>query len=64
MDNWYQNKQIELKSPKQYCFCLLYTSLAELRRIETGDNVESELVDTIDLIAAIMGGMKEGVDDN
>lgn len=38
--------------------------LAELRRIETGDNVESELVDTIDLIAAIMGGMKEGVDDN
>ena len=38
--------------------------LAELRRIETSDNVESELVDTIDLIAAIMGGMKEGVDDN
>ena len=42
----------------------LATVLAELRRIETGGSVESELVDTIDLIAAIMGGMKEGVDDN
>ena len=33
--------------------------LAELRRAEDGANVDGELVDTIRMIAAIMGGMKE-----
>lgn len=33
--------------------------LAELRRAEDGANVDGELLDTIRMIAAIMGGMKE-----
>ena len=33
--------------------------LDELRRIEAGKNVDDELLDTIRMIAAIMGGMKE-----
>ena len=33
--------------------------LDELRRIRDGANVDSELLDTIRMIAAIMGGMKE-----
>ena len=33
--------------------------LAELWRIRDGANVDSELLDTIRMIAAIMGGMKE-----
>ena len=33
--------------------------LAELRRIEAGAGVDSELLDTIQMIAAILGGMKE-----
>ena len=33
--------------------------LAELRRVEDGANVDGELLDTIRMIAAIMGGMKE-----
>ena len=33
--------------------------LDELRRIEAGSGVDDELMDTIELIAAIMGGMKE-----
>lgn len=37
--------------------------LDELRRIETGCEVNEELLDTIRMIAAIMGGMKEDADD-
>ena len=33
--------------------------LDELRRVEDGAGVDDELLDTIQLIAAIMGGMKE-----
>lgn len=33
--------------------------LGELRRIEAGNGVDDELLDTIELIAAIMGGMGE-----
>lgn len=33
--------------------------LDELRRVEGGDGVDAELLDTIQLIAAIMDGMKE-----
>ena len=33
--------------------------LDELRRIEAGDGVDGELLDTIRLIAAIMDGMRE-----
>ena len=33
--------------------------LAELKRIGTGESADDELLDTIDMIAAIMGGMKE-----
>lgn len=33
--------------------------LAELRRIEAGGGVDGELLDTIELIAAIMDGMRE-----
>jgi len=33
--------------------------LAELRRIEPGSNVDDELMDTIQMIASIMDGMKE-----
>ena len=33
--------------------------LAELRRIEAGEGVNDELIDTINLIASIMDGMKE-----
>ena len=35
--------------------------LDELRRIEAGDGVNDELMDTIQLMAAIMDGMKEDV---
>ena len=34
--------------------------LMELRRIEAGAGVDDELMDTIQMIAAIMEGMKEG----
>ncbi len=33
--------------------------LDELRRIETGEGVNDELLDTINMIASIMDGMKE-----
>lgn len=33
--------------------------LEELQRIEAGIKVDDELMDTIDMIAAIMGGMKD-----
>ena len=33
--------------------------LEELRRIESGNSVNNELLDTINMIAAIMDGMKE-----
>ena len=33
--------------------------LNELRRVKDGADVDSDLLDTIKLIAAIMGGMKE-----
>ena len=32
--------------------------LAELRRIETGSSVDEELLDVIELIAVILGGLK------
>ena len=35
------------------------TVLDELRRIEAGDSVRDELLDVIEMIAAIMDGMKE-----
>ena len=37
--------------------------LRELRRVEDGAGVDSELLDTINMIAAIMGGMKEDMHD-
>ena len=37
----------------------LATVLDELRRIEAGEGVNDELIDTINLIASIMDGMKE-----
>jgi isoaspartyl peptidase/L-asparaginase-like protein (Ntn-hydrolase superfamily) len=37
----------------------LATVLEELRRIEAGSGVDDELMDNIELIAAIMDGMKE-----
>ena len=33
--------------------------LDELRRIEAGDSVNDELLDVIEMIADILGGMKE-----
>ena len=38
--------------------------LDELRRIETGTQVDSDLLDIIGLIAEIMGGMKEDFNGN
>ena len=38
---------------------LLAAVLDELRRAEDGAGVDDELLDTIQMIAAIMGGMKE-----
>ncbi len=38
----------------------LATVLNELRRIQAGAEVSGELLDTIDMIAAIMKGMKDG----
>ena len=38
--------------------------LDELRRIETGTQVDSDLLDIISLIAEIMGGMKEDFNGN
>lgn len=35
--------------------------LEELRRIEAGKAISDELMDTIEMIAAIIGGMKEDV---
>lgn len=37
--------------------------LDELRRIEGGQSIDDELLDIIEMIAAIMDGMKEGLDD-
>ena len=37
----------------------LATVLDELRRVGAGSGVDRELLDTIQMIAAIMGGMKE-----
>ena len=37
----------------------LASVLEELRRIEAGNGVDDELLDIIEMIAAIMGGMKE-----
>lgn len=37
--------------------------LDELRRIEGGQSVDDELLDIIEMIAVIMDGMKEGLDD-
>ena len=38
----------------------LVAVLDELRRIEAGSSVDDELMDTIQMIASIMDGMKEG----
>lgn len=37
--------------------------LAELQRIEAGNGIDDELLDTIELIAVILGGLK-GEDEN
>ena len=37
--------------------------LDELRRIEAGTGVSDELLDTINMMAGIMEGMKEDADD-
>ena len=37
--------------------------LKELRRIDAGNNVNGELLDTINLITVIMNGMKEETND-
>ena len=41
----------------------LATVLAELQRIEAGEGVNGELLDTIELIGVILGGLK-GEDEN
>lgn len=38
--------------------------LDELRRIEAGDQVDDELLDIIEMIAVIMNGMKEDVNED
>ena len=38
--------------------------LDELQRIEAGNKVDDELMDTIDMIAAIMDGMKDETNGN
>lgn len=38
----------------------LATVLGELQRIECGSSADTDLLDTINMIAAIMGGMREG----
>ena len=40
----------------------LATVLDELRRIESGEGVDDELLDVIEMIAVILGGMKENAD--
>ena len=40
----------------------LATVLDELRRIESGEGVDDELLDVIEMIAVILGGMKEDAD--
>jgi hypothetical protein len=40
----------------------LATVLDELRRIEAGSGVDDELLDNIELIAVIIGGMKEEIE--
>ena len=37
----------------------LFAVLQQLQRIEAGEGIDDELLDTIQMIAAIMGGMKE-----
>lgn len=37
--------------------------LNELHWIEAGQRIDDELIDLLEMIAAIMGGMKEGLDD-
>lgn len=37
--------------------------LNELRRIEAGQSLDDELLNIIEMIAVIMDGMKEGLDD-
>ena len=37
--------------------------LKELRRIDAGNNVNGELLDTINMITIIMNGMKEEIND-
>ena len=37
--------------------------LNELRQIEKGQRIDDELLDVIEMIAVIMDGMKEGLDD-
>ena len=39
------------------------TVLDELRRIEAGSGISDELLDTINMMAGIMEGMKEDADD-
>lgn len=39
------------------------TVLNELRRIESGQGVDDELLDLLEMITVIMDGMKEGLDD-
>ena len=68
------NKAVALSGlPKQeYCYrrCLnkalkqeLAAVLAELQRIEAGNSVDEELLNVIELIAVILGGLK-GEDGN
>ena len=40
-------------------YCLITAVLDELRRIEAGGSVNDELLDVIEMIAAIMDGLKE-----
>lgn len=41
----------------------LFTVLDELRRIDAGESIDTDLLDTIQLIANIMDGMKEDGSD-
>lgn len=59
---WLLNRDIVVQgNPKVYKALRdqLAAVLGELRRVRDGDSVDGELLDTINLIAKIMEGMKE-----
>ena len=59
MKGWERNHVTEKPRQQKSLRDQLAAVLDELRRAEDGAGVDDELLDTIQLIAAIMGGMKE-----